>query len=239
MKITNQQQILKRRKKIESDLIKMLKETEGNFGLNDIKKIIYNESDQEELMRIIKIFDRGQDVDELNKLLMVINDAWNFFPHKVLGNISPAEKMLEYEKEDRNTKHNVSVIHKKLTVKQKDLLWSGGGDGPYSQVNLIKQIRILDDSVSRIFISIETEINPTTFEIVKANRNNGEFKNDIMIQQLLDSADYRGPQFGYVVSAFEKEYTSDDIMVQAEYALSYAQKCVIKMHKYVMNNFKS
>jgi len=239
MKIKSKQQILQRRKEIEQKLVVILKKIKGDFGIDDIKTIIYNEKNHNDLMKIIEMFDVGQDVDELNKDLIIINDAWNYFPHKALGGLSPAEKMLKYEKEDKKIKQNIFVKHKKLTDKQKDLLWSGGGDGPYSQVNLIKQVRIIDDSVSRVFIVVEVEINPTTFEIIRANRNSDEFKNDVMIQQLLDGADYRGPQFGYVASAFENEYIGDDIIVRAEYALNYAQECIIKMHKYVMDNFKS
>ena len=109
--------------------------------------------------------------------------------------------MLEYENEGDKTKRRAPIKkYQKLTKKQKDLLWSGGGKGPYSQANLIKQIRILDDSVSRVFLVVETEINPTTFEIVNSNRHDDEFKNDIVIQQLLDKAEYRGPQFVQLIN---------------------------------------
>jgi len=70
----------------------------------------------------------------------------------------------------------------KLTKKQKDMLW--GETGPYSQANLTKQVRILDDEISRVFLVVEVEINPTTFEIVEKHRSDDEFKNDIKIQQL-------------------------------------------------------
>ena len=123
----------------------------------------------------------------------------------------------------------------KLNKKQIDMLW--GGEGPYSQANLIEQVRILDDRISRVFLVVEVEINPATFEIVKKDRNAEEFKNDIIIQQLLDCAEYRGPQFGYVSMAFEGEYTDDEVMERAEGALEYAQESIIKMHKYVMDNF--
>ena len=122
----------------------------------------------------------------------------------------------------------------KLTKKQQIMLWSGG-EGPYSQANLIKQVRILDDSVSRIFLVVEVSINPTTFEIVKKYRNSTEFKDDIMIQQLLDGAEYRGPDFGYVAMAFEREYEDDNVLLSADIALEYSQKSIIKMHKFIMD----
>ncbi|MEW5908017.1 MAG: hypothetical protein AB1643_02460 [Patescibacteria group bacterium] len=237
MKIENKEQILQRRKEIEKELSEMLKEIESDFGIDDIKDIIYNEEGQDDLTKAIAMFDRGQGAVELENILDLINDAWNYFPHKILNGLSPAEKMLEYESK---TKRKASFKkHQKLTKKQKDLLWSGGGKGPYSQANLIKQVRILNDSVSRIFLVVETEINPTTFEIVKGNRYDDEFKNDIVIQQLLDKAEYRGPRFGYVVAAFEEEYRNNEVLARAEYALKYTQESIIKMHKYVMDNFNN
>ena len=47
------------------------------------------------------------------------------------------------------------------------MLW--GETGPYSQANLRKEARILDDQVSRVFLVVEADINPTTFEIIASN----------------------------------------------------------------------
>ncbi len=108
-----------------------------------------------------------------------------------------------------------------------------GDIGPYSQVNLIIQTRILDDKISRIFLIVEANINPLTYEIVLQNRS--KFKDDIMIQQLLDRADYRGQEFGYVVSAFEEEFTDKSILEKAQQRLEYAKDNLIKMHKFAMD----
>lgn len=121
----------------------------------------------------------------------------------------------------------------KLNKKQRGMLW--GESGPYSQANLIRQVRILDDRVSRVFLVVEVDINPTTFEMVKKYRDSKEFKNNIIIQQLLNSAEYRGPHFGYVSMAFEAEYRDEMVMWSAEAALKYSQKNIIKMHKFVMD----
>lgn len=123
----------------------------------------------------------------------------------------------------------------KLTREQKDKLW--GEDSPYSQVNLIIQDRILDDEISRTFVEVEADINPLTFEMVKENRE--EFKDNIMVQQLLDSADYRGQNFGYVVSAFRKEYLSAKEMKEAKKVLEYTRETVLVMHRYVMRVLKN
>jgi len=38
----------------------------------------------------------------LSNVLELVTDAWNYFPHKTLGGLSPAEKLLEYERIDKN-----------------------------------------------------------------------------------------------------------------------------------------
>jgi len=97
MEILNKQQILEKRKEIEEELADMLKETKSDFDLEDIKKIIYNEKGQDDLTDIIAMFDTGQGLIELENVLELVNDAWNYFPHKIIGGISPAEKLLEYK----------------------------------------------------------------------------------------------------------------------------------------------
>ena len=97
MQIESKQQILERRKEVEKELLDMLKETKSDFGLDDIKEIIYNEDGQDSLTDIIAMFDTGQNAAELQNVLELINDAWNHFPHKAIGGLSPAEKLLEYQ----------------------------------------------------------------------------------------------------------------------------------------------
>ena len=92
MEIETKQQILERRKKIEKELLEMLKETKSDFGLDDTKEIIYNEGGQDSLTDIIAMFDTGQGAAELQTVLELVNDAWNYFPHKIIGGLSPAEK---------------------------------------------------------------------------------------------------------------------------------------------------
>ena len=96
MEIENKEQILQKRKEIEKELLDMLKETKSDFGLDHIKEIIYNEDGQDSLTDIIAMFDTVQGAAKLQNVLELVNDAWNYFPHKVLGGISPAEKLLDY-----------------------------------------------------------------------------------------------------------------------------------------------
>lgn len=122
----------------------------------------------------------------------------------------------------------------KLTQKQIDKMW--GETGPYSQANLTIQTRILDDKVSRVFLVVEADINPLTYEFVKKHR--AQFADDPKILQLLDHAEYRGQEFGYVVSAFEAEYKNGSIMREAQERLKYVIETLIKMHKFVISLIK-
>ena len=90
----NLKQILIKRKEIELELEKLLDEYDSDFDLQYIKDIIYNEQDTDEMTKIISIFDDG-DLMKLDSVLDIINDAWNYFPHKVLKGLCPAEKWLE------------------------------------------------------------------------------------------------------------------------------------------------
>lgn len=97
MKLPTRQQILKRRMEIEKELLELLKKTESDFGLEDIRDIIYNEDGQDSLTDIIAMFDTGQGALELENILETVNDAWNYFPHKSLDGLCPTEKLLEYQ----------------------------------------------------------------------------------------------------------------------------------------------
>lgn len=101
MEIESKQQILARRKEIEEELLDMLKEAKSDFGLDDIKEIIHNEDGQDSLTDIIAMFDTGQGAAELKNVLELVNNAWNYFPHKIIGGLSPAEKLLEYRKKQK------------------------------------------------------------------------------------------------------------------------------------------
>lgn len=111
-----------------------------------------------------------------------------------------------------------------------DRLW--GGDGPYSEVHLIVETRILDDQVSRMFVIVEVNINPYTYEYIRAHR--ALFKSDEMIVQLLDHSEYRGQADGYVSMAFSDEYANSRIMDDALEAVERCKHTIIKMHLFVM-----
>lgn len=118
------------------------------------------------------------------------------------------------------------------TERQKEL-WSDGG--PYSQVNLKIETRILDESVSRVFAIVEAEINPFTFKLVKKNR--AAFADDIMIGGMLDSGVYRGWEVGFIAHPFSAQISGwpsdrDDIVILAEAnrMLAETERAVIRTH---------
>ena len=97
MKSESKQQILERREEIEQELVEMLKETESDFTLDHIRDVIFHEEDNDDMMKVVAMFDRGVDASELSNVLELVTDAWNYFPHKVLGGISPAEQILKHK----------------------------------------------------------------------------------------------------------------------------------------------
>lgn len=108
MEILNKQQILERRKEIERELVDMLKETDQpspkateragrDFTLDHVRDIIFHEDGHDDMMKIVAMFDSGGDASELSNVLELVTDAWNYFPHKILGGISPAEVLLNHK----------------------------------------------------------------------------------------------------------------------------------------------
>lgn len=89
-----------KRKEIEREIEELLKKTKSAFDLEEIKQLIYNENGQDSLTEIIAIFDTGQGAVELQNVIESVNDAWNYFPHKILEGLSPTEKYLEYKQKE-------------------------------------------------------------------------------------------------------------------------------------------
>ena len=96
MEFKTKQQISERRRETEQALLELLEENKSEFTVDDIKEIIYNEEGQDDLTKVVAMFDTGQSAAELENVLDLVNDAWNYFPHKIIGGLSPADKILEY-----------------------------------------------------------------------------------------------------------------------------------------------
>ena len=101
MEIESKEQILAKRGEIEQKLADFLAETKSDFTVDHIKDIIYNEDGQDDLTDVIAMFDTGQSAAELENIMDAINDAWNYFPHKIIGGLSPAEKLLEHRENQK------------------------------------------------------------------------------------------------------------------------------------------
>ncbi len=101
MKSESKQEILKRRKEIEQELVDILEETESDFSLEHVKDVIYNEEDSNDYQHVVAMLDRGRDISELSNILELVSDAWNYFPHKALNGLSPTEKLLEYQNKQK------------------------------------------------------------------------------------------------------------------------------------------
>lgn len=89
--------IFTKRKEVESEIEDLLEKIGSNFSLEDIKQAVYEEDDNKCLAEIVSMFDKGQKIDELNKILEIVNDAWNYFPHKIINGLCPMEKLMERE----------------------------------------------------------------------------------------------------------------------------------------------
>lgn len=89
-------EIFEKRNQMEKDLANLIKKTGNSVKMENIKDIIYNETGQESILKIIDNFDKGQNTKELNNILDIISSAWNCWPHKSLNGLSPAEKSLEF-----------------------------------------------------------------------------------------------------------------------------------------------
>ncbi|OGH88104.1 MAG: hypothetical protein A3J93_05640 [Candidatus Magasanikbacteria bacterium RIFOXYC2_FULL_42_28] len=97
MSTESKQQIIERRKEIERELVDMLKETESDFSLQHVKDAIFHEEDSDDMMKVVAMFDRGGGASELENILELVSDAWNYFPHQALNGLSPAEKLLKHK----------------------------------------------------------------------------------------------------------------------------------------------
>ncbi|MCX6714183.1 MAG: hypothetical protein NTV48_03735 [Candidatus Vogelbacteria bacterium] len=80
-----------KRKELEQEITKLLKETKSDFDLADVKDMIFREEDNDDMMKIMAMFDHGDDISKLSNILELTTYAWNYFPHQILGGLSPAE----------------------------------------------------------------------------------------------------------------------------------------------------
>jgi hypothetical protein len=90
----NKQEIAEKRKEIKEEFEELLVEHDSPFSFDHILDIVYHEEETDDMMKIVAIFDRG-DPMELGNILELATDAWNYFPHKILGGKAPVDKLDE------------------------------------------------------------------------------------------------------------------------------------------------
>lgn len=94
---TPPREILLKRKEIEKELTSILKKIKSEYTLADIQNIVYNETETNDLHQIIRIFDTGSPY-EFENIMDILNDAWNYFPHKILDGLCPTEVLNQNQK---------------------------------------------------------------------------------------------------------------------------------------------
>lgn len=88
------EEIMEYKLEVEADVNQLLEDTGSDFVLGDVKEVIYNEEETDDMQKVIAMFDDGNPIN-LSNAVEVATDAWNYFPHKILNGLSPAEVALE------------------------------------------------------------------------------------------------------------------------------------------------
>ena len=88
------EEIMEYKTEVETDVNQLLEDTKSDFTLDDVKEVIYNEEEIDDMQKVIAMFDDG-DPENLSNAVEVATDAWNYFPHKLLNELSPVEIALE------------------------------------------------------------------------------------------------------------------------------------------------
>ena len=70
------QQLLEERGEIEKYIVALLRKVKSDFTFEDVKDAIYNETETDDMTKIIAMFDTGVG-DELSNILDIVTDAWN------------------------------------------------------------------------------------------------------------------------------------------------------------------
>ncbi len=82
----------KSKKQIKAQIKKLTRELELDVTFEDVKEMIWNEKVLDDLNQIVGIFaEKAPNSERLNAICQIISDAWNSFPHKSLGGLSPIE----------------------------------------------------------------------------------------------------------------------------------------------------
>lgn len=107
-----------------------------------------------------------------------------------------------------------------------DRLWGNGG--PYSQIQVNREIRILDDNLSREKYFIYANINPATIEILQKSK--AMIRNDSILK-VLEESEYSDEKNGYIWEISEGDAYD---LEKVNYLAKTATDTITEMHKLVM-----
>lgn len=81
--------------KIEMAVANLLVRSKSHFRLDDVQQVIFDEEGPDGFHNIFMMFDSGKGKVDIGEIMEVVNDAWNYFPHRLLNGKSPAEMMAQ------------------------------------------------------------------------------------------------------------------------------------------------
>lgn len=113
-----------------------------------------------------------------------------------------------------------------ITPAQMEGLWGDGG--PYSHVHITRELRILDDRVSRTFFYVKANVNPTTYATLRAM---GAQIHDPEILAFLQQATFVSEEEGYEWAVYAKEAATAG---GANRVADRIRDAIIRMHHLVM-----
>jgi hypothetical protein len=120
----------------------------------------------------------------------------------------------------------MASMARQLTRQEVESLW--GDEGPYSQVQVIREIRILDERVSRVFHYVTASINPTTFRILQKRKARIR---DQAILVCLAEAEFVSDEDGYEWTAYGE---SSESPRAANRIAQRVTDVIARMHRLVM-----
>ena len=125
-------------------------------------------------------------------------------------------------------------MKKTLTEKEWfELYWDGW---PYSETYLTFEQRFLDDKPAREFIVVSAIINPTTFKLCKKNKN--VFKDDNLVNFILENAWYERSIKYYKIVTFKQQSSIPSSLEAAKITKKELEKAILRMHKFIMDNYQ-
>ena len=92
-----------------------------------VKKMVENEDGDPKVsvnnyvMKTMKGFQNKKSVDELNKIVGIFMDFWNYWPHKSLGNKSPSD--LITKEMEKHEKYQSKIEDTKVRVGNTEMSW--------------------------------------------------------------------------------------------------------------------